>query len=218
MRPHLAFLHTSPVHIDTFARLLGRADAELVVEHFVAEDLLVDAQRLGTDHPALVERVHAAMSNAAAQGAALVVCTCSTIGQVAERMPTAGRFTAARIDRAMADRAVRLGSNVLVVAALESTLGPTTELIRESAQALNADVVLQTLWVEDAWPRFLRGDQAGYVQAVVHAVRAAAGQADVIVLAQASMAPAVVHLQGLGVEVLASPALGVEAIKAYFAA
>jgi hypothetical protein len=41
-------------------------------------------------------------------------------------------------------------------------------------------------------------------------VRGAAGTCDVVVLAQASMAPAAAMLADLGVEVLSSPELGVQ--------
>jgi hypothetical protein len=214
MSPRLAFLHTSAVHVDTFDRLVRAAAPGLAVAHRVAEDLLADAQRLGVEDPALIARVYAAMRNAAADGATLVVCTCSTIGSLAEQTPTDGRFTAARIDRAMADRAVALGPTILVVAALESTLGPTTGLLRESARAARADVTLQPLLVSQAWPHFLHGDRDTYIQAVVQAVREHAAHADVIVLAQASMAPASEALADLGVPVLSSPQIGVQAILA----
>lgn len=197
------------MHVETFERLVRAEDASIKVEHVVAEELLADARRVGPDEPALVARVQTAMRDAAATGAAIVVCTCSTIGGAAEHTPTGGRFVAARIDRAMADRAVALGPRILLVAALESTLGPTTQLLHESARAAGATIVPQRLLVADAWALFLRGDLAGYVETVAAAVRAAASRMDVVLLAQASMAPVAERLADLGVEVLASPRLGV---------
>jgi len=214
MRRHVAFLHTSPVHVTTFDRLVKAADPAIQVDHVVDEVLLSDAQRDGVDDPQLIRRVHDAMRDAGASGAAVVVCTCSTIGGIAERTPQRPGTAFARIDRAMADRAVRLGPRVLVVAALRSTLAPTAQLIRESAAALRAEVALHTLWVEGAWPAFERGDRAAYLGAVVAAVRAAPRRFDVVVLAQASMAEAADALRDLGVEVLSSPRLGVQAMLA----
>lgn len=215
--PHrVAFLHTSPVHIATFDRLMQALAPAVSVTHLVDEALLADAQRVGLDDAPLVARVQATMARAAEDGASLVVCTCSTLGGLAERVPTAGRYVAARIDRAMADRAVRRGPKVLVVAALASAVGPTEALIRESADALGAPVSLRTRVVPDAWPFFERGDLLGYVAAVARDVRQQCGDADVVVLAQASMAPAAAALGDLNVEVLASPALGVRAVAAHF--
>src|SRR5690606_3484169 len=123
--------------------------------------------------------------------------------------PTHGRFEALRIDRAMAEQAVRSGPEILVVAALESTLGPTIDLIRESALALGRDVTIRHLVVQDAWRHFMRGDRASYVLAVAEAIRREPIGAHVVVLAQASMATAADHLRDLGVDVLSSPGLGV---------
>lgn len=212
MRQHIAFLHTSPVHVETFGRLVEAADPAVLVEHVVAEDLLHDAQRLGADDPGLVGRIHKAMADAAAHGAAMVVCTCSTIGGAAERTPTGAGFTVARIDRAMADRAVELGPRILIVAALASTLMPTARLIQESAVARHAEVVLDHLLVDGAWLYFQSGDRIAFLATVAAAVRAHPGPADAVVLAQASMAPAADLLRDLGVEVLSSPARGVRRI------
>ena len=217
MNQHIVFLHTSPAHIDTFDRLARASGPTLRVEHRVAASLLTEAQRVGADDPALVARIQATMLSAAITGAAIVVCTCSTIGGAAERTPTEGRFLATRIDRAMADRAVHLGPRILVVAALESTLGPTGALIRESAAARDVAVELEMLVAEGAWPHFMRDDREAYREAIVRTVQAYSGAATVVVLAQASMAPAANALQGLGVEVLSSPVLGVQNVLARLA-
>ncbi len=204
MRQHIAFLHTSPVHIETFERLVRDANSAVKVEHVVAEDLLAEAQRIGPAAPGLVARVQDAMRSAASSGAAIVACTCSTIGGAAERTPTEGRFLAMRIDRAMADRAVKLGPQILIVAALESTLQPTVELIQESASLGGIDVELQLVLARDAWPHFINGNHEAYIQAVVQAVRAVPRTATVVVLAQASMASAAESLHELGVEILSN--------------
>jgi hypothetical protein len=214
MPRHVAFLHTSPVHLETFDRLVKAADPAIQAEHVIDEALLSDARRIGVDDPALVQRIHKAMTAAASNGATVVVCTCSTIGGVAERTPTRPGLAVARIDRAMADRAVRLGPRILIVAALQSTLEPTAQLIRESSRALQIEVSLQTLWVDGAWPAFERGDRDAYIGAVVAAVRCAPRSFDVVVLAQASMAAAADELRDLGTEVLSSPQLGVHALLA----
>lgn len=214
MTPTLAFLHTSPVHVPTFTDLLARLAPGTVATHIVDEALLRDAQADGHAHPAIVGRVQAAVRALADPGARVVVCTCSTVGGAAEATPTAGRFTAARIDRKMADRAVELGPRVLVLAALQSTLAPTAALIAESARRLVRPVQLRLHWVEGAWAHFEAGQREAYLRAIADAVRAVVGDADVVVLAQASMAGAASELCDLGVPVLCSPELGVRAALA----
>ena len=206
----ITFLHTAPVHVATFDALVQAAAPGLRVHHVVNEAVLADAQRLGSTHPQVRQGVQQAMAAAAADsGAPLVVCTCSTIGTLAEATPTDGRFEVARIDRAMADRAVALGPRVLMVAAVASTLAPTRELLLDAASRAGCRIDLDELLVDTAWPLFLQGDQPAYLAAVAEATRARAAHADVVVLAQASMAGAARALADLGVEVLSSPLPGV---------
>lgn len=211
MKADIVFLHTSPVHVETFEQLVRQHDPATTTRHIVAEELLADARKTSTDDPELAARIHRAMIDAAGDGASIVVCTCSTIGGAAERVSTGARFRAMRVDRPMADRAVQSGPRILLVAALESTLTPTTRLLHESAAALGRGIDVHSLLVHEAWPHFERGDRDAYVRTVAAAVRRAAGAADVVVLAQASMAGAAGLLADLGVPVLSSPGLGVRA-------
>src|SRR5690606_1977482 len=94
-----------------------------------------------------------------------------------------------RVDRPMARAAVAAGPRVAVLAALESTPRPTVALIEEEAARAGRSVRVRTLLVEGAWEYFDAGDESGYVRRVADAADTVTG-ADVIVLAQASMAPA----------------------------
>jgi hypothetical protein len=208
MKDALAFLHTAQVHVPTFERLVRRIEPGLRVRHVVREELLADARVVGVDDAGLVSRVHEAMHEAASEGAKVVVCTCSTIGAIAERTPTGDAFRALRIDRAMADQAVRTGPRVLIAAALESTLAPTKALVLSAAQDAGIAVQPAVLFVEDAWPHFEAGDSVRYIETLASAIRAASAEADVVVLAQASMAPVADALANLGIDVLSSPAPG----------
>ena len=217
MKHDIAFLHTSPVHVSTFEALMREVAPGLRATHRVREDLLADARREGVNAPGLVARIESAMAQAHAGGAQVVMCTCSTIGGVAEAMDTKGAFTAARIDRAMADEAVRGGCKVLVVAALESTLRPTLDLLGGSAAHLGTEPAIETLVVRGAWAHFEAGDLRRYIDSIVQAVAQAKSSNAVVVLAQASMAPASGQLEKLGIRALSSPRPGVERAVAMLA-
>lgn len=217
VRHELAFLHTSAVHIPTFENLVQTISPGLKVHHHVDACLLADAQRAGGIDAALGQRIQAAMHDAGKSGSRLVVCTCSTIGAVAESMGKHTDFATARIDRAMADKAVMLGARILMVAALESTLLPTRELLAESARRAGKAVDIRELLVSSAWLHFMSGDRSAYLQDIIANLRQVVhmGDVDVVVLAQASMAAAVDELADLGLPVLASPRLGVASAIAY---
>jgi len=210
MRHDIAFLHTSAVHVPTFDKLMQELAPALRVTHSVCEILLTQAQHDGADSPTLISAVCQAMAQACATGATIVVCTCSTIGGIAETMATNGAFTATRVDRAMADLAVSKGLPILLVAALESTLAPTTDLLQTSARRMGVTLDIDSLVVHEAWPYFTAGDHDRHIGTLVQAVSERSSAGKVVVLAQASMAPAVDALAKLGITALSSPRLGVE--------
>ena len=210
----LAFLHTSPVHIATFDRLLAESDPGVTARHIVDESLLDEARAAGEITAALEQRIAAALRDASAPDGAVVLCTCSTIGGSAEAASKRAGSVVLRVDRPMAERAVALGDRILVAAALASTLAPTRALILDAARAAGKQIDLRELLCETAWAFFERGDLAGYAQAIAKELRAAADTADVIVLAQASMAAAASLCADLGVPILSSPRLGLEAALA----
>ena len=196
----LTLLHTSPVHVATFDALAEEEAPGVELVHLVCEELLAEARRLGpdavSDHVAdhVADRVVDAVT-----GHGVVLCTCSTIGAVAEA------HGALRVDRPMAAEAAAAataGRRVVVLAALESTLAPTLALLAEEGVA---DV--EAVVVDGAWERFEQDDRAGYLALVTREIERHEGA--VVVLAQASMAPAATRAG-----VLSSPRLGLrEAVR-----
>ncbi|MFF0792238.1 aspartate/glutamate racemase family protein [Streptomyces spiralis] len=205
----LALLHTSPVHVPVFDLLRAEHHPHLRLRHFVDEELLRRARREGPD--AVTDEVRAVLDRAVAEGARAVLCTCSTIGGVAETVGATVQVPVLRVDRPMAAAAVAAGPRVVVVATVQSTLAPTVALIEDEARRAGRPVSVRPLLVDGAWARFEAGDTEGYVREVASAADAIGpADADVIVLAQASMAPAQ-HLATTAVSTLSSPRPGLAA-------
>ncbi|MFE7288521.1 aspartate/glutamate racemase family protein [Streptomyces noursei] len=216
----LGLLHTSPVHVPVFDALRDADAPGLPLRHRVRPELLAAARESGPGGVAeeVAEEVAEAVGALARDGARAVLCTCSTLGDVAEAAGAAAGVPVLRVDRPMAAEAVAAGPRLAVLATVESTLAPTTELIADEARRAGRPAEVRTVLVPDAWERFQNGDREGSLAAVVAAVRRerAAGGIDALVLAQASMAPAVERLvddghPGAGVPVLASPRSGLRA-------
>ncbi|MFD7256225.1 aspartate/glutamate racemase family protein [Streptomyces sp. NPDC059874] len=198
----LVLLHTSAAHVPVFDALRDRHHPGAVLRHLVVPELLDRARVEGPEAvaPALLEVL-------AEAGRGPVLVTCSTIGATAEALaPTLGS-PVLRVDRPMAAAAVRAGARIAVLATVESTFAPTVELLAEEAgeRALS----IRTHLVDGAWERFEAGDTAGYLVRVAAAADAVA-DADVIVLAQASMAGAA-DLVTTRIPLLSSPAPGLAA-------
>ncbi|MFI9119691.1 aspartate/glutamate racemase family protein [Streptomyces bikiniensis] len=205
----LALLHTSPVHVPVFDALRDRHHPGLVLWHLVHEELLVRAREAGPG--AVAGPVAAVLAGAVADGVHAVLCTCSTLGGAAESAAASLGVPVLRVDRPMAAEAARY-DRVLVVAALRSTLEPTTDLLAEEAKASGAHAPrVTTVVVEGAWERFEAGDREGYLDAVAAAVdRAPVTEGGAVVLAQASMADATGRTS-TSLPVLSSPRLGLAA-------
>jgi len=201
----LALLHTSPLHVPVFDALRDEHHPGLELRHFVDEELLTRARREGPE--AVADELRAVLDTAVGEGASAVLCTCSTIGGVAEA--AAAAVPVLRSDRPMAAAAVAAGPRIVVLATVESTFGPTTSLIQEEARRAGREVRVRTRLVEGAWERFGSGDTDGCARLVAAAIDTVT-DADAIVLAQGSMAPAE-HLTTTTVPVLSSPRPGLAA-------
>ena len=214
--PHVTFLHTAELNVGVLGGLMAELAPDIEVRHVLHAEYLEAALRDGEISADLTDRVRGSMRQAAADGASVVVCSCSTIGAAGEFEDAAAGAEFLRIDRAMAERAVAAGSNIGVAACLESTVGPTTALTRQAAAARGVGAEIRTILIADAWPKLKSGDTAGYIGDIAAGLNREADGLDVVVLAQASMAGAAAMCGGLGIPVLSSPRLGVEAaIAAY---
>jgi hypothetical protein len=146
-------------------------------------------------------------------GCEVVLCTCSTLGEVGEALSGDG-LDVIRIDRPMLRRAVTLGPRIGVLVALTSTIEPTTRVLAGEAADAGVDVSFDVSVVEGAWDVFLGGNAEEYHSRVAQAARELADRCDVVVLAQASMEPAAALLSSLATPVLTSPRAAVEAVAA----
>jgi hypothetical protein len=190
----IGFLHTAEVHLPTFRALVAELAPSGTAQRHVVDEELLEAARAGRPYR---EQLAARLAELA--GSEIVVVTCSTIGGAAEQLSP----KAIRVDRPMAEAAAA-HPRVGVAYALDSTLEPTRELLAEAGVREQVEIPCH-----GAWPHFEAGDLPAYHAAVAAQVRGAAAGVDAVVLAQASMDPAVGLLTDLPVPVLTSPRLAV---------
>jgi hypothetical protein len=207
----LGLLHTAEGHRARFDRLLSElAPRNVGWVHCVREALLrqaLDTFPVNT----IAAGIESALAKLHGQGAQQVLCTCSSVGGMAEQVGRQIGLPTLRVDRPMAEAAVAKGRRILVAACLPSTLGPTTQLLNEVAHAHDRRVEIETLLMENAWPLFQAGDEAAFSRQIAAIILATRPRPDAIVLAQASMAPAAQLLKQSPVPIFSSPRLGVAA-------
>ncbi len=212
----LTFLHTGQAHVETFDRLARELDDSVPVRHEVQAALLEQAVAAGVATAGVQLAVAETVRALASDGPAIILCTCSTIGGLAETVPVPRHVTVLRIDRAMAEQAVASGRRILLLAALQSTFEPTLALLEQIAFDANRVIEVVEVFCEFAWPFFERGDLSGYAAEIAKAIEGVARPSDLVLLAQASMAPAADLVAHLGVPVLSSPKPGLEAALALY--
>lgn len=200
-------LHTVPALVPVFQELLTERRGDLDIVHVADGSLLSRAIASGItgDVESGIRGHLAALRDA---GAAAVLVTCSSIGEAATDAAAAVGVPLVRVDEAMAGEAVARATagagRILVLATLAATLGPTSRLVQSAAAGADVDVQAQV--VADAADARAAGDLATHDRLIAEAI-AEAGDVDVIVLAQASMATGA----GGDPRVLTSPESGADA-------
>lgn len=150
---------------------------------------------------------------AVSDGADAILNLCSSVGEVADAAQEIGRYTGipiVRVDEEMCREAVRQGKRIGVMATLPTTLNPTKNTIMRVAREMNRQVELVDALVDGAFGldqeqfRALMSEYAGKI----------AGQVDVILFAQGSMAYCEEYIhEKYDKVVLSSPRFGAAALK-----
>lgn len=187
--PRIAFLHTGAVVIPPVMELAARLLPDAVTVNYLDDKIVAD---LGSPERAesVPERLADLVRAAQRGGADAVMLTCSSISAFAAPLTASLGIPVLRIDEAMADDAVAAGQRIAVIATLPTTLGPTTALIAERAAVAGTEPEILSEVVEGAFAAVAGGDRARHDELVRAAIVRLAADADVVVLAQASMASA----------------------------
>jgi hypothetical protein len=185
-RPLIGFLHTAEVHTATFSALVAAQDAEVESSHVVDASLLDTARAVGIEDPGLVSSLDSHLAQLG-KSAKYIVCTCSTIGGLAEARGQAVGIAVVRVDRPMATLAIQSGKSIAVVAALESTFASTVDLLRSVASVEQRDITVSLEPCLQAWALWEAGDVDGYDRCIAAHVDGLDPTYDVVVLAQGSM-------------------------------
>jgi Asp/Glu/hydantoin racemase len=218
-RKTLGLVHTSATLVPVFAQLC-KAKLPNVDTFNIVDDSLVRAiGARGSLTPDIARRVAGYIESAESGGADLILVTCSSIGPAVEAAAPFAAVPVLRVDQPMADRAIQAGRRIGVIATLPTTMNPTADLVRRRAATAGKAIELSTRLCEGAFEALMAGDAARHDAMVAAALRELAGQVDVIVLAQASMARVVDQLaeSDRRVPILASPALAIEYLASLLA-
>jgi Asp/Glu/hydantoin racemase len=211
-RKKLGLIHTSATLVPVFRQLCQAKLPQVDVFNIADDSLIQDVIARGKVTATTARRVVGHIASAAEAGADYILVTCSSIGRAVEAAAPLVDVPVLRVDQPMADKAAQMGKRLGVIATLSTTLDPTADLLRRRAAAQGREPELVAHLCEGAFDALMSGDGATHDAIVSEALKKLAGQVDVIVLAQASMARVVEGLPAADrvVPILASPPVAID--------
>jgi hypothetical protein len=211
----VAAVHTGVFMVDLIKNLCAEILPDIKLINIVDDSIIAEAVKAGGVTPAITKRLISYYHAGVDAGADIIFNTCSSVGEVADLGAKQLKVPMLKIDVPMAVKAVESANAVGVLATLPTTLGPTARLVKTQSVRLEKPVTVVEGLAEGAFDKFMAGDSAGHDQMILDTATGIANQVDIFVLAQASMS----RMEGTlaektGKPVLASPRLGVLALKA----
>jgi Asp/Glu/hydantoin racemase len=212
MPQKLVLLHTVPSLVELFENLCKEILTDVEIIHVADQILLTHILEEGGPSPPIYQRVAEHVVAAEAVGADAVLCTCSSISPCIEVARPMVSIPVLKVDEAMVDRAIELGTVIGVIATVSTTLGPTTELVQERSAVTGTAVRVKSVLCKGAYDALFADDLETHDRIVAGHLRQLMAEVDVILLAQASMARVLdtIPAEEQKVPVLTSPRLAVE--------
>lgn len=186
---------------------------EAEIQSYEDPSILAEVREAGYVTAGAAARLVSMFMQAIMDGADAVLNCCSSVGEVADAAEAVGKYTGVpivRIDGEMCCEAVRLGSRIGVLATLPTTLEPTKNTVKRMARELNRPVELVDGLIDGAFGI----DQEEFKRMLLAKAEEIAGEVDVILLCQGSMAYAEEFLQeAIGKPVVSSPRFGARELR-----
>ena len=210
----VAAVFTAQSIVESTKQLFAELVPDCRVISIIEDAMIQDVIRAGRVTPEITRRLIRYYLAAEDTGADLIFNTCSSIGDVAIMARNLVTIPLVKIDDAMAAEAVRIGTRVGVLATLETTLAPTVRLVTAQAEKAGRTVSVVEGLAQGAFEALVARQAEKHDELVASAAERVAGHADVIVLAQGSMARMEEALaKRTGKPVLSSPRRGVLEVK-----
>lgn len=210
----LVYTSTTPELIELVEREVGAVlPKETEVISYQDPSILAEVRDAGYVTAPPAARLVGMYMEAVSAGADAILNLCSSVGEVADAAQDIAKYTGipiVRVDEEMCREAVRQGKRIGVMATLPTTLEPTKNTIKRVAREMNRSVELVDALVDGAFGL----DQEQFKELMTQYAGKIAGQVDVILFAQGSMAYCEEYIHDkFGKTVLSSPRFGAAALR-----
>ncbi|MFV0322608.1 MAG: aspartate/glutamate racemase family protein [Alphaproteobacteria bacterium] len=212
MAKKVALFHTSIATVEMMKALVADKCPDIEVMHIIEESMIKDVMGNNGVTPMISARIANYVKAAEAADCSVFMTACSSIGKAVENCQFMTNMQLARIDTAMIEKALDSGKNIAVLATVSTTLDPTIEYIERLSKTKEGNFNIEPHLIPYAFEALLAGDKQKHNRLVLETLKDVVSKADVVVLAQASMAGAIPNDFTLDVPLLTSPELGISAL------
>ena len=209
----VVLIHTSPVSLNDLKALFKEILPGVEMVNIIDDSLLEEVKKNGQINSNIISRMCSYVQVAKTLNPDLIFNQCSSVGEAFDIARKQASCKTLKIDEAMAEKAVMLGSRIGVVATVASTVAPSCRLVESKAKEVGKDVTVTRYLVDGALDILMSGDVDKHNELVINAIRKAEEENDVVVLAQGSMTAILPLLGETKKPVLTSPRLAVERVK-----
>lgn len=216
----IAFVHTgyggglAPQLEAVMTEALGECRFYHIGESRVFPDIM-ERGRLTPDIEARVMPMFEQTQNTSAD---IVICSCSSIGEITEQ--AARRYTKVpiiRIDLPAAQFAVQHFDAIGLMASVETTLTPSVRLVKRLAAEAGRSIHVESEVADGALALLFQGKKEEYEARIFETAKSLASRCDVILLAQASLGPMRTRLEAAtGKRFLSTPELCAAYLKDWY--
>jgi hypothetical protein len=199
----IVFLHTSPIHINKFERLVRKYDKSIPIKHFVNEAILSYAITNGkTDSENFFKEIESIRK----ESPDLIICTCSTYGEESDNT----KFVK-RIDKPIAEYLITNYNKIGLAFTAISTKEISKNMMLNMIQEREKQVEIVDCDCTSVWKYYQANDFDNYAKSIAETLLTYQGKVDAVFLAQASMEGAKDYLNNFSKKIYTSPEFGVKA-------
>ncbi len=191
MKPHVALFHATLNAVAPVLDEIRRRAPGAVVRNYLDEGAVVGHEATGDEELRAIEtRILGWLRCARADGADGILLTCSIATPMAAGFESELGIPVIPIDRAMLRKAIARGDRIGVLATLPKAAETTRAALVAAARETDRSITVNSRVVAGAFAALSAGRPQEHDASIVRELEAIAAEADVVVLAQVSMARA----------------------------
>lgn len=210
----LTVIHTSSVSLKDLMGLFEIHLPGVEVLNIIDDSLLKEVKQNNGINESIIKRMETYVKIAVSNGSDIIFNQCSSVGEAFDLAVKNISLPTLKIDQPMAEEAVKIGDKIALVATVESTLKPSSNLILKEAEKIGKKIILNQYLVDGALDILMKEkDVVKHNKLVLDTISKASTENDVVVLAQGSMFSLREELHKFEKPILTSPLSAILKLK-----